>query len=684
MKPDGVMMNTWLEGRIAACSPILAAAGLLLAPTLDAQTLTIDDVSVDESAGQAELTVSLSETVGSDVTVSWYTSGGSAGSSTDYLHVPSTPLTIPVGSLTGTVQVSIVDDALGELDELFTVRLSNAQGATIADDRATVTILENDITTLGWDDGSTHLGTSTHSHTDLAPGQHYFKITTQASLNGGWRTALRVTSGDANVYARRGTLPRTNSSDHRSQRVGSDGWVLRPNQYNVNEVWYLLVDVPAAANWQLMTGEVFVQDLGALQFTDSDTDGSYDIGENALPSGSGPLEIGAEGVRFFRQQVPAGVPAWALWLNGSSRSVAVRRNQVPDHDSYQYHDKKQQGQMLLVPPYLGAGSDTYFLSVEGLPGESMELDSSIQEVSDIAFGSTVPGVTPGTEAPYRTYRVTVPIDQLAWDVEITPTAGNPDVAVRQGEVPNEWDNDAVSEAPGSTIDSVTLVPSTLTDGTWYFTVYGDGAFTCDLKQGEPVITDITAIGTTVNDQTNRAGWRFYRVLSQNVGLGWEFELANHVPGTEIAVRDNAVPGRWNYRSGRSEDSDGYSTQGYVEDSSTLGFLQRPGHQSDIWYIGIYTPNQALGAFSLQRSEFMPPTVVLDGSSTAVTDQPGGKWKYFRFDVPVDSNLLGWDLWAKNVAGNIRFEVRRDLLPPGGGYIWGYETGLAERQLHAIE
>ena len=74
-------------------------------------------------------------------------------------------------------------------------------------------------------------------------------------------------------------------------------------------------------------------------------------------------------------------------------------------------------------------------------------------------------------------------------------------------------------------------------------------------------------------------------------------LANQVPGTEIAIRRNAVPGQWNYRN--NDDNYSSSYLGYVDLSSSYGLLQQPGHQADIWYIGVYTPNQALGSFVLE-------------------------------------------------------------------------------------
>ena len=50
-------------------------------------------------------------------------------------------------------------------------------------------------------------------------------------------------------------------------------------------------------------------------------------------------------------------------------------------------------------------------------------------------------------APYRVWRVQVPVEQIAWDVSTTALAGNPNVCVRRDNVPAEFDNDAFSILP---------------------------------------------------------------------------------------------------------------------------------------------------------------------------------------------------------------------------------------------
>ena len=194
-----------------------------------------------------------------------------------------------------------------------------------------------------------------------------------------------------------------------------------------------------------------------------------------------------------------------------------------------------------------------------------------------------------------------------------------------------------------------------------------------------MITDVPYLFSITNDAPNRAGWRYYRVgnIAEQLGsLGWELLLSNQVPGTEIALRRNAVPGRWNYRD---YDNNYYSqAQGYVDYSGTGGFLQRPGHQADIWYIGVYTPNQALGNFVLNGNLLTGQLTPFDGSgsSVSVANQPPGKWRFFRIDVPADA--LGWDVRLVGVTnGSPQMVVSRDTLPTA---LWDNLGELADSLL----
>jgi hypothetical protein len=536
------------------------------------------------------------------------------------------------------------------------------------------------VTTLTWDPGTTDAGTQVYTNLSATGGDYFFAITSQNTANQVWRTVLNVQSGEADVYLRFGSLPTTGAYNYASTRLGSDGFVLSQlaSQFSPGQNWYLLVHATPGAQWNLVTGEAYVQQLPPL---------APDASSGAT------VTMGAEGMHFFKTTISSNTLAWRLGLNGLANQLYVKQTAAPHPYGYPTtYDLTQAGQMLVVPTYLTIGNQ-YFVGVVGNPGLVFTLDSRQQPVTDLAFNTVTNFSVSGFG--YTTFRVQVPIQQIAWQITATPVSGTTDVAVRENNVPNEFVNDAFSEVTGSIGSSVTLVPTTLSDGTWYITVYGNSPYTCSLTNGNPVITDVHYVFNITNDAPTRAGWRFYRVANtaeQLGSLGWELDLSNQVAGTEIALRRNAVPGRWNYRN-NPFNSYSYSTLGYVDLSSTLGFLQQPNHPADIWYIGVYTPSAALGNFVLTGSQLTGPPVQFDGAgnSISVTNQPSGKFQYFTFTVP--AGAMGWDLRITNTtSGSPGFAICRDQLPydlgthgpqgqyfgPQGSTTWpsGYQWGAA--------
>jgi len=542
--------------------------------------------------------------------------------------------------------------------------LSNDRGSFRVNYSATTVTLDDwkpVVTTLAWDPGTADVGTAAFFNTNTRAGRHYLKVTTQSSDLGGWRTRLKVSSGEAALYLSKTALPTTTTSTHSSVQIGSDGLVLRDDQFADNEEWSLMVFATEGAQWSIVSGKPYVHDLGALPFTDTNSNGKYDIGEAVAAQDAPTAPMPPEGIRFYKSSIPTGTPAWSLWLGGSTREIALRSNKLPFHNHSSNYVRKQAGSMLLVPPVLGAGASTWYSSIVGPMGEEIGLDSRIQAVSDLAYNGTVSNVAVNA-APYRVYRVQVPVDQIAWDINAVAVAGNPDIAVRKGNVPAEFDNEAFSASPGNATESITLVPNYLTDGTWYITVWGNAPYTFSLKNGDPVITPLSFTDLKVNDQPARSGWRFYAltdVPSQIGALGWELQLSNQVPGTQIALRRNKVPGRWQKRvDGSSSVTDTSAT--YTDESSITGFLQRVNHQADVWYVGIFMPHQPLGAFTLDVHPINPPAVAFE-SATVVNAIPPLKWRYYRMDIGV--GMQGWDLRLANASGgNCTMVVRRDLLP----------------------
>lgn len=509
------------------------------------------------------------------------------------------------------------------------------------------------ITVLTWDPGQTAQGTVVLANPNTNGGNYWFQISPQTPSVGAWRTALNVQSGEADVYMNQSYAPNLFGASFSSARTGSDGFVLDAAQFEPGQTWYILVHATPNAKWNLVSGDVFVHNLGILA--------------NDAASSTNAT-IGAEGMIFYRTVVPSTAPAWQIWLSGSNNMLYVRRSTVPTSYS---SDLSKSGQMLVVPPYLsGDVNESYFVSVSGDPGTVIQLDSRQQAVLDIPFNSINNIIVKSTNRPYVTYRVQVPVQQIAWQLSLTPTIGSPNLAVRRGLVPNEYRNDAYSEPAQSVGASVTLVPPPpdsgtgvpgLSDGTFFVTVYGTGAYSCSFNNANPVITPVPYVFGVTNEDVARSGWRYYALtnINEQLGsLGWQLQLSNQAPGTVLAIRRNAVPGQWNFRN-----YDNYlytSAAGYVDKASSYGLLQDPGHQADIWYIGVYTPDDALRNFALHGDLLTGRPVDFDGGITNIAVQQPGEWGFFKFVIPSDT--MGWDLRLVNITGSPRFVVCRDTLP----------------------
>ena len=537
---------------------------------------------------------------------------------------------------------------------------------------------------IDWDPGTTHLGTLLYSNSSGAADDYYFRITTANPSLGAWRTALRLfNTNDANLYVSRGLLPTPSLADYKSERQGSDGFIIPSTTgFLPSEEWFILVRTKTGSSWSLVSGSPYVQDLGTVAADAS--------------SGSGPVEIGPEGMRYFSASPTAGMLAWRLYLNGLTNTLYLRTNSVPLPALF---NVSQAAQMLVVPPYLTVGQ--YFIGVSGNPHAIINLDSREHTVTDLTFGTSATVNSSGFG--YTTYRVQVPAQQISWQIYLPSTNGNPNLAVRRNMVPNENNNDGYSElAATNLVDNITLVPPILSDGTFYLTVYATNQLTTNahhfvLQNGPAVVTDIPYRTTLTNNDPLRVGWRFYRVTDipdQLGSLGWDLLLTNSSPGTRIALRRNAAPGIWSARNPT------VPLLTYYDMLSIGDFLQQPAHEADVWYVGIYNPTNALGSFTLttQDLEAQPLT---NGIVVNRTNATNAKWEFFSIELKAEDLLpgasggpvLGWDVRLTNVLSGLpRVIVRRGGFPtnqvsnfttsgstwPGGGQ-WAAAADWTQRK-----
>jgi hypothetical protein len=106
-------------------------------------SLSIDSVSVNESAGTATFIVTLSAASGQAISVDYASANGSATAGSDYAAVSGT-LNFAAGETTKTITVNITDDNLFEGSENFIINLSNPSNAVIGTPTGTGTIVDND------------------------------------------------------------------------------------------------------------------------------------------------------------------------------------------------------------------------------------------------------------------------------------------------------------------------------------------------------------------------------------------------------------------------------------------------------------------------------------------------------------------------------------------------------------
>ena len=115
-------------------------------------SLSIGNVSVNESAGTMTFTVTLSAASGQNVTVNYGTSNGTATAGSDYTAISGGLLTFAAGVTTQTITVTIAEDAITEASETLNVTLSTPSNATISGTGIGIgTIIDNDTPPQGRD-----------------------------------------------------------------------------------------------------------------------------------------------------------------------------------------------------------------------------------------------------------------------------------------------------------------------------------------------------------------------------------------------------------------------------------------------------------------------------------------------------------------------------------------------------
>ena len=166
----------------------------------DTPALTIADANSTEGDGQITFTVRLNVASSLAVTVDWATADDTATQGADYAETTGT-LTFDALETEQTITVPLLDDALDENDETFTVALTNAANATLDDAEATGTIADND---------DTPALTIADAEAAEGDGQITFTVTLGAAssleVTVDWTTADGTATADADYVAADGRL----------------------------------------------------------------------------------------------------------------------------------------------------------------------------------------------------------------------------------------------------------------------------------------------------------------------------------------------------------------------------------------------------------------------------------------------------------------------------------------------
>jgi ELWxxDGT repeat protein len=132
------------QGRVVLGNP--AAVAVTIADSESALSFSAPDVSVGEAGKTVTLTVRRSGPTGGTVMVGYTTANGTAQAPADYTAVAAGSLTFGPGVTSRTLKVTIINDALVEADEAFSVTLGAPTGGAALGVPATtdVTIVDNE------------------------------------------------------------------------------------------------------------------------------------------------------------------------------------------------------------------------------------------------------------------------------------------------------------------------------------------------------------------------------------------------------------------------------------------------------------------------------------------------------------------------------------------------------------
>ncbi len=300
-------------GDIAAGCPADSARQLLIPGGLETHwgpapvtlpTLAVNDVSVAEGNSgtrTATFTIARSGSATGPSRVAWATANGTAAAGADYIGAAGTA-DFAAGQTTKTVAVTVNGDAAVEANETFSVNLSAASGATIADGSGAGTIVNDDGPTLAINDA---LVTEGNSGTIAAN----FTITRSGGSTGSasvsWATAngTAVAGGD---YVAVASAPVTFAAGETTKTVSVD--VKGDTTGEANETFTVKLTAP--------TGATVSDDTGVGTIVDDDSP-TYAVSDVSVAEGDSGTTTANFTVTRSRDATRTSSVAWYT-VNGSA------------------------------------------------------------------------------------------------------------------------------------------------------------------------------------------------------------------------------------------------------------------------------------------------------------------------------------------------------------------------------
>ncbi len=240
-------------------------------------SFAINDVTISEGNSgtkNAIFTVNLSAASGKTTTVKFATVNGTATAGSDYTATSGT-LTFAPGETTKTIAVPIIGDTVVESNETFTVKLSGATNATIADTQGVATITNDDITP-GLPQLSINDVTKTEGDSGTTNATFTVKLSAASTqtITVNFATANGTAIAGSDYTSKSGTLTFTPGQTSKTVSVAIKGDTLNED----NETFKVILS--NAINAAIADNE------GIATITDNDPIPSFNIGDVTLTEGN--------------------------------------------------------------------------------------------------------------------------------------------------------------------------------------------------------------------------------------------------------------------------------------------------------------------------------------------------------------------------------------------------------------